>query len=187
MRFWQCLTASLLSRSRELPHQLEENTKHLHFTPSRSHTQPVLSFPSCPLSQQWWGWGSEPYLIWPALPLAGSPSLLPSHWQWPRDGQEELGTVGYSNKQKPCIGSRRRERNNKRLKTTYVRRCVTLDQLYKSLDWTTEHRAAKQPNRSWDCSCDGHGCPLLSLLSGFSSPCRNDNNIRTIMSRMQYS
>lgn len=50
MRFWQCRTASLLSRSRELPHQLEGNTKHLHFTPSRSPTQLALPKPFHALS-----------------------------------------------------------------------------------------------------------------------------------------
>ena len=56
-RFWQCLTASLLSRSLELPRQLEENTEHLHFTPSRSHTQPVLMIASCPYQSKAVGLG----------------------------------------------------------------------------------------------------------------------------------
>jgi len=60
---------------------------------------------------------------------------------------------------------RERERGGNRLETTGRRRQLTLDRI--SLDWTTEHTAAKQPNRSWDCSCDGHGCPLLSLCGGF--------------------
>lgn len=145
MRFWPCLTASLLSRSRELPRQLEGNTKHLHFTPSRSHTQSVISIASRTSSQRGRGrgWGSEPYLIWPAPPLGGSPSLRPFRWRWPRDGPEEPGTAGYSDRQKPWIGSRKRERHDKRLKTTELRKRLT--QHFAGLDNRTQScKATKQ-------------------------------------------
>lgn len=68
--------------------------------------------PSCCVSLRRWGWGSEPYLIWPEPPLGGSPSLPPSRWRWPRGGRGEPGTAGYSGKQKPWIGSRVGQRND---------------------------------------------------------------------------
>lgn len=161
MRFWRCPTASLLSRSQELPHQLEGNTKHLHFTPSRSLIQLIGSVGVW--SKHHWRRGSEPYLIWPAPRPAGSPSLPPSHWQWPHGAPEELGTAGYSGKQKPWAVSRKGEGDNRKLTI----QGVGFNLMLFTLDWTTEHRAAKQPNRSWDCSSDGHDCPLLLLHWGF--------------------
>lgn len=42
------------------------------------------------------------YLRWPAQPLWGSPSPLPSRWRWRRDAPGAPGTAGYSGTQKPC-------------------------------------------------------------------------------------
>ena len=46
-------------------------------------------------------WWDYLYLRWPAQPLWGSLSPLPSHWRWPRDAPGAPGTAGYSGTQKP--------------------------------------------------------------------------------------